>query len=109
MIELPPAIDNIYATNDVVNASRFNNINASTSNSISQLMPLVAKQTFPNSIRRVEEVNTVSVSQPDQHQQLGKINQLNRNNSQHKGIEILGRRNHLNAEVYASQSNLISK
>ena len=60
-------------------------------------------------MRRVEEMSTVSVSQNDQHQQLQKMNQLNRNNSQHKGIEILGRRNHLNAEVYASQSNLISK
>jgi len=37
------------------------------------------------------------------------MHQLTRKNSKLGGIEILGRRNYLNAEVYASQSNLISK
>lgn len=59
MIELPPAVDNIYVTNDAINnGSRFNAVNT---NSTSQLISLahINSESQPNSIRRVEEGNNV--------------------------------------------------
>jgi len=61
MIELPPAVENIYATNDAINGTRFNPV---ANNSASQLANLggQAMESHQSSKRRLEEVKTVSAS-----------------------------------------------
>jgi hypothetical protein len=68
MIELPPSIEKIYATKDLINgSSRFNH--GTLSNSVSQLMPLVTKETQLNTMRRIEEIDNASLIQQESYQQ----------------------------------------